>query len=207
MSAPPLGGISLTFTVCWTAAPLFSVFSFFPQSIPSLLPITQPAFHLLSVHFSRFCCLCSCSRLIAHMLYATFTVAHFAVRTSPAPAVVHCNANQDRVQLNRRWRWLQHLHTVRRINIRWLLGQLRPACQHSRALELMVVCARWSAAGWKKMLFTDAAWKRKRSPLLSVTDSIRISAEGKCDVSWNALGNREVPQWLTNWMYTALFIL
>lgn len=34
MSAPPLGGISLTFTVCWTAASLFStlfpLFSFLP---------------------------------------------------------------------------------------------------------------------------------------------------------------------------------
>lgn len=87
MSAPPLGGISLTFTVCWTAATLFSVFPFF-QSIPSLLPITQSAFHLLSVHFSRFCCRCSCSCLIAPMLYATFAVSHFAAQTSPAPAVV-----------------------------------------------------------------------------------------------------------------------
>lgn len=78
MSVPPLGDICLTFTVCWTAAAFSSLFPFF-QSIPSLLPITQSAFHLLSVHFCRFCCLCSCSCLIAPTLYATPAVA----RSSP----------------------------------------------------------------------------------------------------------------------------
>lgn len=44
MSAPPLGGVSLTFTACWTAAPLFflffffSVFSFFPRPFLLFFP-------------------------------------------------------------------------------------------------------------------------------------------------------------------------
>lgn len=76
MSAPPLGGISLTFTVCWTAAllfsTLFSVFSFLPvhsfsfYPLPSQLSVCSPW-----ISYTHLCCLCSCRCLITHMLHTS----------------------------------------------------------------------------------------------------------------------------------------
>lgn len=94
MSAPPLGGISLTFTVCWTAAPLFSVFPFFPQSIPSLLPITQSAFHLLSVHFGRFCAACAVVAVWSRPCCTQHQQSFILLQYSGENRMSH--ANQDR---------------------------------------------------------------------------------------------------------------
>lgn len=128
-----------------------------------------------------------------------------------------CHANQDRTSLNRRRRWVQH--TARRINIRWPLGQIKTACLSLPALQEHL--SEWVEGGrWadrrcdkqqgvlrchvryvKKETFTFVdlpsfenhsqvwliAWSTWK-----ITNSVLISADGKCEALWNAWEMQEV---------------